>query len=50
MDELIATEFFSNHVTVWGILSDILKVTSPILWGIIHIFDLNDHFHALSDH
>ena len=29
--ELIATEFFSNPATVWVILSNILKVASPIL-------------------
>ena len=38
--ELIATEFFSNPETVWVILSNILKVASPILWGSIYIFDL----------
>ena len=38
--ERIATEFFSNLATVWVILSNILKVASPILWGSIYIFDL----------
>ena len=32
--------FFSNPATVWVILSSILKVASPILWGSIYIFDL----------
>ena len=27
-------------MTVWVILSNILKVASPILWGSIYIFDL----------
>ena len=38
--ELIATEFFSNPVIVWVIVSNILKVASPSLWGSIYIFDL----------
>ena len=38
--ELIATDFFSNPATIWVILSNILKVASPILWGSIYIFDL----------
>ena len=38
--ELIATDFFSNPATVWVILSNILKVASPILWGSLYIFDL----------
>ena len=31
--------FFSNLATVWVILSNILKVASPIMWGSIYIFD-----------
>ena len=45
MVELIATYFFSNPATVCVILSNILKVASPILWESIYIFYLKwSHF------